>query len=108
MSLSVKKRIKLLPQIKISQLDDKAIKEVWVLNETKPRGVIALEVKNRADGSATLVSIPPTWVPICLTDQVPKQMLVDSPKFRSIISGHHIKLLDPTAVQEILKDEDVL
>jgi hypothetical protein len=104
---SVKKKIKALPLIRISALDDKNIKEVWVLNETKPKGVIALEVKNRADGSATVVAIHPTWVPICLTDQVPKQMLVDSPKFRSIISGGFIKLLDPKGVAEILDDPDV-
>jgi hypothetical protein len=104
---SVKKKIKALATIRISQLDDKNIKEVWVLNMTNPKGEIALEVKNRADGSATLVSIPPTWVPVCLTDQVPKTMLVDSPKFRSIISGGHIKLLDPVGVTEILKDEEV-
>ena len=104
---SVKKKIKGLPQIRISQLEDKSLKEVWILNETKPKGEIALEVKNRADGSATLVSIPPTWIPVCLTDQVPKQMLIDSPKFRAIISGGHIKLLDPAAVADILKDPEV-
>lgn len=104
---SVKKRIKSIPTIKISQLDDKAIKDIWVLNTTNPKGVIALEVKNRADGSPTLVSIPPTWVPICLTDQVPKQMLCDSPKFRAIISGNYVKLLDPTAVQSVLDDPEV-
>jgi hypothetical protein len=112
---SVKKKIKALPTIRISQLEDKAIKEVWILNETGgkhtavtgPKGDIALEVKNKADGSATLVSIPPTWVPICLTDQVPKQMLADSPKFRAILAGGYIKLLDPNAVQELLKDAEV-
>jgi hypothetical protein len=104
---SVKKKIRALPTIRLSQLDDKTIKEVWVLNETKPRGLIALEVKNRADGSATLVSIAPTWVPICLTDQVPKVMLVDSPKFRAIISGGYIKLLDPASVAKILEDSEV-
>jgi hypothetical protein len=104
---SAKKKIKGLATIRISQLEDKKITEVWVLNETKPKGLIALEVKNRADGSATLVSIPPTWVPICLTDQVPKTMLVDSPKFRAILAGGYIKLLDPNAVTEILLDKDV-
>jgi hypothetical protein len=104
---SVKKKIKGLPTMRISQLEDKKMTEVWVLNETKPKGLIALEVKNRADGSATLVSIPPTWVPICLTDQVPKTMLVDSPKFRAILAGGYIKLLDPNAVAEIMKDSEV-
>ena len=104
---SVKKKIKGLPTIRISALDDKNVKEVWVLNETKPKGLIALEVKNRSDGSPTLVAIPPTWVPICLTDQVPKLMLVESPKFRSILSGGYIKLLDPKSVQDILADPEV-
>jgi hypothetical protein len=112
---SVKKKIKALPTIRISQLDDKGIKEVWILNETGnkntavtgPKGNIVLEVKNRADGSPTVVTIPPTWVPICLTDQVPKQMLVESPRFRAILSGGYIKLLDPKGVDEILKDPEV-
>jgi hypothetical protein len=114
MSLA-KKKIKGLPTIKISQLDDKNIKEVWILNVTGnknvavkgPKGVIALDVKNRSDGSSTLVEIPPTWVPICLTDQVPKQMLSDSPKFRSILSGGYIKLLDPDAVHQLMQDPEV-
>jgi hypothetical protein len=35
-------------------------------------------------------------------------MLVDSPKFRSILSGGHIRLLDPDAVTTILEDPEVM
>jgi len=104
---SVKKKISRLAELRISQLEDKNVKEVWVLNCTKPKGVIALEVKNRADGSPTVITIPPTWVPVNLTDQVPKVMLIDSPRFRAIISGGHVKLLDPAGVAEVLLDPEV-
>ena len=108
---SIKKRIAGLAEIRISQLEDKNIKEIWILNKTNVsmnlKGDIALEVKNRADGSPTVVKIPPTWVPVCLTDQVPKQMIMDSPTFRTIVSGGHIKILDPAGVIEILKDPEV-
>lgn len=105
---SAKKKIKRIKTLNISELESKSIKEVWISNETdQPKGLIALEVKNTADGSPTVVNIPSTWVPICLTDQVPKKMLLDSPKFRAIISGGYIKLLDPASVKKALEDPEV-
>jgi hypothetical protein len=104
---SIKKKIKSLPLLRISQLEDKSIKEVWILNETSPKGDIILDVKNKADGSTSLVKIPPTWIPVCLTDQVPKSMISESPKFRSILSSGHIKLLDPKGVHELLQDDEI-
>jgi hypothetical protein len=100
--ISAKKAIKGLASLKVSSLEDKSLKEIWVINETKPKGIIILDIKNKMDGSPTLVTIPPTWIPICLTDQIPKSMLTDSPKFRSILSLGHIKLLDPKGVHEII------
>jgi hypothetical protein len=105
--MSVKKKIKAIPTIKISTLEDKSIKEVWVLNATVPRGDIDLEVRSRTDNSKSLATIPPTWVPICLTDQVPKSMLIDSPEFRRIITAGHIKLLDSKCVAEVMADPEV-
>jgi len=104
---SVKAKIKGLASLRLSQLEDKSVKEIWVLNQTNPKGEIILEVKARGDNDSTVVKIPMTWVPVCLTDQVPKPMLIESPKFRSLVSNQHIRVVDPKSLDEIMVDPDV-
>jgi hypothetical protein len=105
--VSAKKQIKGFKNLRVAELEDKKISEVWCLNNTKPRGEIALTVKSPSDGSRTLVTIPATWVPVCLTEQVPKNMLLNSPEFRRLVASGGILLVLAADVDSILGDADV-
>ena len=107
MAASAKKRIKELKTLRVADLEDKSVREVWAMNNTKPKGEIALGVKSPADGSVTLVIIPATWIPVCLTEQVPKQMLLNSPDFRKLVSSGGITVVESKGVLELLNDEDI-
>jgi len=107
MSRTAKKLIKGIKILRVSELESKEIKEIWVLNNTNPKGEIALSVKNRADGAPSLVTIPPTWVPVCLTEQVPKGMLIESPEFRRLAASQGVLLLEPKGVQTIMDHPDI-
>lgn len=105
--MNAKKQIKSFKNLRVAELEDKKVTEVWCLNNTKPRGEIALGVKSPADGSPTLVTIPATWVPVCLTEQVPKAMLLNSPEFRRLVASSGILLVAAADVETIFDDEDV-
>lgn len=107
MSVSPKKVLKSLVELKISQLEDKKVKEVWVLNTTNPKGEIALAVRNRNGGDPTLVTIPATWAPVCLTEQVPKEMLLGAPAFRKTVTTGALRLVTAESVAEILSNSEV-
>jgi hypothetical protein len=106
MAASAKKLIRELKTLRVADLEDKSVREVWCLNNTKPKGEIALGVKSQ-DGSVTLVTIAATWIPICLTEQVPKQMLLGSPDFRKLVSTGGITIVEPKMVLDLLGNPDI-
>jgi hypothetical protein len=108
MALSPKKILKDLVDLKLAMLEDKSVREVWVVNNTNPKGEIALAVRNQSGGDPTLVTIPATWAPVCLTDQVPKSMLLNTPHFRKVINGGNLRLVTPESVAKIMSNPDVI
>ena len=55
---------------------------LYVLNNSDPRSAILLSVSNKDD---TIVTIAPTWIPIDLVNQCPREELLRSPNFRRMV-----------------------
>lgn len=58
---------------------------VWVINNSKPRGNISLTLTDSVAGKIA-VTIPVTFIPIDLTTQATKDAIVANPTFRKLVS----------------------
>lgn len=99
------------PSLSISDLEmDKGHMEVWVLNiaaSTHGKNSQVLVAVKTANGKSTPVTIPDTWIPVCLTTQVDKASLIGAGEFRAALAGnqHHgplLRVIDSQAAHKIL------
>jgi len=75
---------------------------VYVINNTKDRGRVLISFADPATGRVQSVPIPVTWIPICISDLVPRDLLKASIDFRNFITRGILKLVDPEEAQRIL------
>ena len=81
-------------------------KPIYVINNTKDRGRVMLTLTHPGTGRIESVFIPVTWIPICITDMVPREMLKASLDFRKYVANGILKLVSPEEAQRILSTED--
>lgn len=74
-------------------------KEVYVLNCTRPLGIISIAFGERMDKHFT---IPKTTKPVCITDRVPKKYIEESQSFRNLVSSNRIRLLTKAEYDEAI------
>ena len=80
---------------------------IWVMNETKGdrRGIVIFSVGGGGSGRETSVTIHATFAPTCLTDQVARSRLLDSPEFKLAVSRDMLRLISEEYAQELLADD---
>ena len=98
--------------LSISELEmDKGHMEVWALNiaaSTHGKNSQVLVAVKTANGKSTPVTIPDTWIPVCLTTQVDKASLIGAGEFRAALAGnqHHgplLRIIDSKVAHQILQ-----
>lgn len=84
---------------------DKEGTSVWAMNNTNPRGALNLTMPDGLGGT-TIMVLPVTWIPVDLTTQATKEMLLKSPVFRRMVTMQVIQLLTEEAAAAIMTDPD--
>lgn len=87
----------------INDLEKSNTGPVWVLNTSKGsnRSIIVLSVP-KAQGGTDNVRVPVTFLPINLTDQVPKRQLLQSSDFRRAVSSRWLSLVSEEEAQKVM------
>lgn len=78
---------------------------IYVMNKSNPRGDVTVTVF-RPDGAPYLITVPRTWIPVCITDQVSRSTIQNSDDFRRNIQNGMLELLSVDEAKEKLKDPD--
>jgi hypothetical protein len=76
-------------------------KRIYVLNNTDPRGLLICTVNDPISGKPKVLQIPRTWIPLCLTDMLPRESL-NSIELKKFFSQRTLKLVPESDAQEIL------
>lgn len=91
----------------IQDIIDQEKGPIWVLNTSSeiasPGGDIFISVS--IAGTARVVTIPSTWVPINITNQVPRKALSESPYFMEALTKGLVKAVSETDAAKILARE---
>jgi len=89
----------------INELEREPIGPIWVRNTSGPktggRGVVCLLVQYQDRSVA--VAVPMTWVPVNLTEQLPKAALLQSAEFRRALRNGQLELLDDSEAEGELR-----
>ena len=81
-------------------------KEVYVRNNAQKAGmVLILQMRDR-NGRAAGFKIPPTNIPMCLSERFPAEVLRESTDLREMISKELLVIMDPTEAKAILNTEE--
>jgi hypothetical protein len=73
--------------------------DIYVLNTTKPLGIISVAFGEKGDIHET---IPKTTIPFRLTDRIPKEQVVKSIAFRSIVQKGFLTLLTEAEYRKMI------
>ena len=76
-------------------------KRIYVLNNTDPRGLLICTVNDPVSGKPKVLSIPRTWIPLCLTDMLPRDSL-NSVELKKFFAQRTLKLIMEDDAKEIL------
>ncbi len=81
---------------------------IFVLNNLKGeyKGMIVVPVARRNGNGHDVIRIPPTFIPVDLTQQVGKVQLLESTEFRQTVSKGLIRLVTREYAEQILAQED--
>lgn len=77
-------------------------KKIYVVNTSKPMHIMILDFINPSTGRSRSVRIPKTWIPICLSDQVPVSYIRESVDFRTYLMKGLLTLVDPSEAEKVL------
>jgi hypothetical protein len=102
----MREKIKKFKTLRISDLESPSVIEVWVLNLTNPRGDVAFNVRGTDGGSPLAVKLPITYIPVCLTSEVPKTMLLNSVAFRKALVGNKVRAISAEDAKTLFKEPD--
>lgn len=100
--LDVHKLVERAPALDMSYVSQRKNREIWALNINPLGGQLVADL-----GDSVVLRIPDTWIPINLTNLVPKEALERSTSFRDAIrdvpgKGRRIKIIHPDIAAEIL------
>jgi hypothetical protein len=76
-------------------------KRIYVLNNTDPRGQLICTVNDPISGKPKDLLIPRTWIPLCLTDMLPRESL-NSIELKKFFNQRTLKLMQEKEAQEVL------
>ena len=99
-------KLKVSDIVSIAELEKTVKGNLWVLNTTvsPTRANVVIEVSNSA-GSKTQVIIPATFIPLNLTDQVPKKFITQSDRFRQAVFRKLIVPVTEEYAKRVLSSE---
>lgn len=85
---------------------------IWVLNgssesELGQPGEVHVGIPKVNGTKIDDLYIPQTWLPICVTDQIPRPQLLASSEFRTAVNNKLLILVSPTFAAEILEQDGV-
>jgi len=86
---------------------EEALKQekIYVRNCTRPKGPINLSMI-LPSGRMESINIPKTYIPICITDQVPVSLLKESMDFRAYVTSGVLELVPPNEAEKILETKE--
>lgn len=92
----------------LSELEASEKGPVYVMNNLKGefKGMIIVPVARRQGNGHDVVRIPPTFIPVDLTQQVGKTQLMESTEFRQTVGKNLIRLVTTEYAEKILAQED--
>ncbi len=89
---------------------DEAIKDGYVLatntsdaGGSRPKGELIIQVKT-ADDTNVLITLPPTWIPIDLTNFATLEDLNKCSALRSYVARQNVRLLKRASVEQLKKE----
>ena len=87
---------------------DQAIQigRVYVLNKSKPKGDILITFVEPGTGKNFVATIPKTWIPIAISDNVPLSVLDSSIDFRSYLKSRMLTLIPRQEAEKLLESND--
>ena len=76
-------------------------KRIYVMNNTDPRGLLICTVNDPISGKPKVLQIPRTWIPLCLTDMLPRES-INSIELKKFFQQRTLKLVPEKDAQEML------
>lgn len=75
---------------------------VYVINNTEPRGLFVCTVSDPTSGKQVKLELQKTWIPYCLTDILPRNMLDTSVEIRNSLRKNILRVVDEKEAIAIL------
>lgn len=66
---------------------------IYVENNTEPRGLLLCTINNPVSGKPEKLEFPRTWIPMCLTDMLPREVLERSLELRKMFNKGLLKYI---------------
>lgn len=95
---------KKLKFLTIQEAERATTTSVWVLNYSQPKGNLHFGVADGMGGQL-IVKIPVTWIPIDLTTQASKSVLLGNPVFRRFAMQGLLRLVDEESALKLMDSE---
>lgn len=79
---------------------------IYVLNKTRDieRGRVVFQVPKANGVGSDAVIIPPTFIPLDLTEQVSRKQLLESSEFRKAVNSRRVELISESEYESLMKD----
>jgi hypothetical protein len=91
----------------LSELEKSQIGSIWVMNTTHaPEARLIMSILRRNGVGSDPLRVPKTFIPIDITQQIPRAQILDSADFRRSVSGGLIKIVTPEYAELILSTEE--
>ena len=75
---------------------------IFVENNTEPRGLLLCTINDPVSGKPQKLEFPRTWIPFCLTDMLPREVLERSIELRKMFSKGLLKYVPEDEATKIL------
>lgn len=93
--------------LRVGEIEREPHNEVWVVNTTKPQGVIGITLQPEGNRKSIAIMVPATWIPTCITEKVAKADLIKSHNFREAVSNNTLKIIDHNIANIIMNHPTV-
>lgn len=98
-----------MKKITIAQVETEATNlPIWALNgsaEVREIADVLIGIPKLNGSKVDTLRVPATWLPVCLTEQIPRAQLLASAEFRQSVSSGILILIDPAYAQEVLEQD---
>ena len=79
---------------------------IYVENNTEPRGLLLCTINNPVSGKPEKLEFPRTWIPFCLTDMLPREVLERSLELRKMFNKGLLKYVPEEEALKILNSQE--